>query len=281
MAAKKSDSMSVDMNAGMQAAKRQTLSTRERAYQFIQQKIVTGQLPAGSPLSELALAKELGSSRTPVREAISQLASEGILEQTANRGTTVRQFTRQDIIELYELREALETYAVGKVARQKVSHSDHERLSGLVEEIQTLIEELTGRKKPMLDDAQMKRFMATDLAFHSLLLRLAGNQRIAKVVQDTNVLIRIFSIRRKCHDLKQLQQIYRFHHEILEAVFLGNGQAAISLLSQHIQVSQQERLKDFDHWERESSLNQVILPFINLTAPIAIDNNKRSRNRRS
>lgn len=269
------------MKSGMQAAKSQMLSTRERAYQFIQQKIATGQFPAGSPLSELALAKELGSSRTPVREAISQLVSEGILDQTANRGTTVRQFTRQDIIELYELREALETYAVGKVARLKISHSDQERLSGLVEEIHTLMEELTVGKRQTLDDAQMRGFMATDLAFHSLLLRLAGNQRIAKVVQDTNVLIRIFSIRRKCHDWNQLQQIYRFHHEILEAVFLGNAQAATSLLSQHIQVSQQERLKDFDHWERESSLNQVILPFVHLIAAPPKENNRRSRNRRS
>ena len=94
-------------------------SAREKAYVLIQQKIARGELPPGSAVSEIPLAQELGSSRTPVREALGQLVAEGLLEQTPNRGAVVVQLGRQDIIDLYELREALEVYAVGKAAARR------------------------------------------------------------------------------------------------------------------------------------------------------------------
>ena len=106
---------------------------RERAYFLIQQKIVSGELMAGAAISEVSLAKELNSSRTPIREAMGQLVSEGVLEQIPNRGTIVTQFDRQDILELYELREALEVYAVEKVSQREIDSSDRQRLYGFVD----------------------------------------------------------------------------------------------------------------------------------------------------
>jgi DNA-binding GntR family transcriptional regulator len=240
------------------------LSIRERAYHLIQQKIVSGELTSGTAISELSLAKELNSSRTPVREAIGQLVSEGVLEQIPNRGTIVAQFTRHDILELYELREALEVYAVEKVAQQKIDSSDQERLYGLVDEIHVLHEELVTAHGSRLNQEQMQRFVRADLAYHTLLLRLAANRRILKVVQDTRLLMRIFSMRREGHDPGLLVQIHRFHREILDAVVAGNGEAAKRLLREHIQLSRQERLQSFDHWERESSLSQSLPVFMSL-----------------
>src|SRR5262249_11400151 len=83
-------------------------SSRERAYLYIQRKIGSGELPGGGAVSELALAKEIGISRTPIRESIGQLIAEGLLEQSPNRGVVVVQMRRSDIVDLYELREALE-----------------------------------------------------------------------------------------------------------------------------------------------------------------------------
>jgi len=156
-------------------------SMRTKAYTHIQRKIAAGELAAGSALSELALAKELGSSRTPIREAIGQLVAEGFLEQTPNRGAVVVQLTRQDIVELYELREALEVYAVGKAARERFRTSGLERLQGLADEIPTLKAELEISGGDTLNARQMHRFVASDLGFHTLLMRMAGNARILKV----------------------------------------------------------------------------------------------------
>ena len=95
------------------------LSIRERAYLHIQQLLLSGKLEAGSSVSEQLLARDLGSSRTPIREAMNQLAAEGLLEQSPNGGMIVAQLGREDIIELYELREALEVYAVGKMRARR------------------------------------------------------------------------------------------------------------------------------------------------------------------
>ena len=76
------------------------LSIRERAYLHIQQLLLSGKLEAGSSVSEQMLAKDLGSSRTPIREAMNQLAAEGLLEPSPNGGMIVTQLGREDIIEL-------------------------------------------------------------------------------------------------------------------------------------------------------------------------------------
>ena len=78
-----------------------------RAYDHLQQKLISGELRAGSMVSEQSLASEIGMSRTPVREAIRTLEQEGVLEQLPRFGTRVRTLERRDLVELYDLREAM------------------------------------------------------------------------------------------------------------------------------------------------------------------------------
>ncbi|MGA2145807.1 MAG: GntR family transcriptional regulator [Bryobacteraceae bacterium] len=239
-------------------------SMRSKAYLHIQRKIATGELAAGGALSELALAKELGSSRTPIREAIGQLVAEGFLEQTPNRGAVVIQLSRQDIVELYELREALEVYAVGKAAREPLRAWELERLQSLADEILVLQAELEKSGADALDPRQMHRFMICDLGFHTLLMRMAGNARILKVVNETRLLIRIFAIRRTGHRAVELDQIHRHHREILDAVAGRQPERAMQLISDHIQISRRERLDAFDHWDDENSLRRTAPEFFDL-----------------
>jgi DNA-binding GntR family transcriptional regulator len=242
-------------------------SIRERAYTHIQRKIISGELEAGSAVSELALAKELGSSRTPIREALGQLVAEGLLEQT-NRGALVVELSRQDIVDLYELREALEVFAIGKAARHKPREADVERLQKLVDDILVLKEELDHSGKSALDPQQMHRFMGCDLAFHAFLMRLAANARLIRVVNETRLLIRIFAMRHRGHASQELERIHRQHSELLTAVAGGEPEAAMRLIGEHIQNSQRERLEEFDHWEREKSLRESVPAFYKLLEPI-------------
>ena len=236
-------------------------SVRERAYLLIQQKIARGELPPGSAVSEIPLAQELGSSRTPIREALGQLVAEGLLEQTPNRGTVVVQLGRQDIIDLYELREALEVYAVGKVAARANTPQDMQRLQGFADQILALRDELRQLKRDKLDASQMNRFIACDLGFHTLLLRIASNARILKVVNETRLLIRIFAIHREGHDVPALTKIHGQHREILEAVGAKDSARAMAVMSNHIRESQSERLSEYDEWEHESSLRESLPAF--------------------
>jgi DNA-binding GntR family transcriptional regulator len=220
-----------------------------RAYDHLVRKIASGDLAAGSPLSEVALATEIGVSRTPVREAIGQLAAEGILQKISGRGTVVAEPTRQDIVDLYELREALEVYAVGHVARRGLKPDESTLLGQLVDEIAAVKDRLVRSGKTTLSGDLLQRFLAADLRFHTVLLQAAGNRRMSKVLGDTRLLLRIFTMRREDHTAALLTQVQRYHRRILEAVTHGNGPKAAQLLGEHIQASLQERLAEYEaHW---------------------------------
>lgn len=237
----------------------QNHSFRAKAYILLQKKIATGELPAGSLVSELALSKELGSSRTPVREAVSQLLAEGLLETSPGGGIVVTRLTRQGIIDLFELREALEVFAVGRATRGSVLPSDRQRLESLIAETPVLIRELKETGSSELNAEQMRRFTIADLSFHALLIRMAANVRILKVVNDTRLMIRVFGIERSGHKRKELERIHKSHREILHAVVEQDTAQAQALVAAHIQASASERLEGFDQWEREVSLASIDL----------------------
>jgi DNA-binding GntR family transcriptional regulator len=243
---------------------REDRSIREKAYLLIQQKIARGELPPGAAVSEVSLAQELGSSRTPVREALGQLVAEGLLEQTPNRATVVVQLKRQDIIDLYELREALEVYAAGKAARRPNSAQELQRLQNLSDEILTLKGELDESGQHELNPKQMHRFVACDLGFHALLVRMAANTRILKIVNETRLLIRIFAIHRRGHNASLLASIHRQHCEIVQALAGHDAERTTRILSAHIQASQQERLDEYDQWEHEAALRESLPLFLDL-----------------
>jgi DNA-binding GntR family transcriptional regulator len=242
-------------------------SIRDRAYLHIQRKIATGELKQGSAISELALAKELGISRTPIREAIGQLIAEGLLEQSPSRGTIVVQLTRQDIVDLYELREALEIYAVAKAARMSIKQADVKRLQDLADEILAIKDELHRSGKPVLDPLQMHRFITCDFGFHTLLMHIAANARLLKVVNETRLLIRVFAMRHQGHEEQELDRIYRQHQELIKALTEQDPERAVRTISDHIQTSREERLDAYDQWKRESSLREILPSFFDVPSP--------------
>ncbi len=236
-------------------------SIRTKAYEYIHGMIVSGDLVDGV-ISELAIAQELGSSRTPIREAIGQLVAEGLLEQTPNRGTTVVQLKRQDIVDLYELREVLECYAAGKAARLKPYSSEIERWQKHADEILALKEELVKSGKPRLKAVQIRRFMVADHNFHAILMQLAANARMLKAVTDSRLLIRIFAMGRQAYDASQLDRLYRQHDLIIRAVSDQNPELATDLITEHIRTSKEERLAAFDVWERDVAMRKNMVMFV-------------------
>jgi DNA-binding GntR family transcriptional regulator len=232
---------------------------REEAYFFIRHRIASGKLEPGRAISEVLLARKLGISRTPIREAIGQLAREGILEQTPHHRAVVVKLSREDITELYELREALEVYAVGKATRQTLRQADLDRLQSLNDANLTLRDELQRSGKPGLSQEQMHRFVTYDLAFHTLLLRLAANARLIKVANDTRLLVRIFAIRRCGYTIPELEGIHRQHCDVVRGIAEQNSPSAMHAISEHIQLRHVESLDDLNHWEAEASLRQTIL----------------------
>jgi DNA-binding GntR family transcriptional regulator len=243
-------------------------SIRQRAYVYIRRKIAEGELQAGNPISELDLAKELGSSRTPIREAISQLVAEGLLEQNQAGSVFVMQFTREDILDLCELREALETFALTKVTRLGLMQpGDKISLQKLAEAIKALKDELQKSGKIALNADQMSRFIAADFNFHALLMGLSQNARIHKVVNETHLLMRIFTMRKRGHSAEDLERIYKQHKELIEAIERGDCSDVTRVISAHLQASQRERLEEFDQHKREASIRNTMSAFQEMYQP--------------
>jgi DNA-binding GntR family transcriptional regulator len=234
-------------------------SIEEKAYLYLRGKILSGELAPGAAVSEASIARELGNSRGPLREAVRRLTAEGFLRQSPTGGSVVVDFSRREVAELYELREALEVYAAGKAAEHGLRPSERDTLQGMVNEILLLRDELDTCGAHHLSTKRMEKFIRIDLQFHTTLVRAAANARILKAVADTRVLLNIFGIRRKGHDAEQLTQIHRYHNEILAAVMRKDPSAAMGLLGEHIRVSKEERLREHDEREREAALGPPLL----------------------
>ncbi len=224
-------------------------SLRDRAYRYLREKMLSGELPPGTRVSEEALAGEIGISRTPVREAVKQMAHEGLLEAVPRVGTIVREPDRREIEELYELREALEGYAVEQAAG-RARREDLENLQRFLDEIGAVAGELKRTGKRALEGALLRRFLAADLGFHLRLLEAAGNRRIVKTAAESRVLGGIFGTRRQEHTAEVVAEAWRFHHRILSAVRRSDGRRARKLVVEHIRTSKREAL---DHLERRAS----------------------------
>jgi DNA-binding GntR family transcriptional regulator len=229
----------------------ETLSSK--AYKNIQERIFSGSLPVGSVVSEVSLANEIGVSRTPVREAVRRLCVDGLLEQVPGYGTIVRRQSRREMIELYQLREALESYAVG-VAAQNISNQDMARLEILCDKMRTIAHELRDSNLDALDSDGMGSFLAVDMAFHILLIRSAGNSRITKLASESRMLTGcFFRTNRRQHDLHIVAGAYRFHRRIFQAVQHSDVEKACRLTVEHIHAGMQGMIKQYDKIESASS----------------------------
>ena len=128
-------------------------SIGEKAYLYLRGRILSGELPPGAALSEASIARELGNSRGPLREAVRRLTAEGFLRQAPNGGSVVVEFSRRDVAELYELREALEVYAAGKAAEHKIRDSELAAMKRAVDDVLLLRDELEASGETQLDAA--------------------------------------------------------------------------------------------------------------------------------
>jgi DNA-binding GntR family transcriptional regulator len=142
---------------------RRAKTLAQQAADAIRRRIVGGELPMGAPLSENALAAELGVSKTPVREALLQLKMEGLVSIYPQRGSFVFDMTQVQIVELGELREALELAALA-LAMQRNRRTLVAAWRDLLAAMQAAIE--AG------DDAGYREL---DAKFHDVMLRLCGN----------------------------------------------------------------------------------------------------------
>lgn len=217
-------------------------STRtQQSYDEIRRRLLAGDFSPGTRLDFQKLAAELGVSTTPVREAISQLASEGLLQLVPRLGAIVPTLSREEIIELYGVREAMESYAAIKAA-DGITPSRLAELRGFVERMEAVGTKFFGQKKAFLEGQALRDFLSADLAFHMTIIEAAGNHRLTKLAADSHAHSRIFAADRLKHHRDLLDEALRQHRAIYEALARHDGEEARRQVALHIERSLEHTL---------------------------------------
>jgi DNA-binding GntR family transcriptional regulator len=191
----------------------------EYVYRRVREAILEAELPPGEIMSQVALAEELGVSRTPLREALRMLQAEGLVEARTNRRVRVAPISPSDLEELYSLRVVLEAQAL-RIAVPRMSQEHIARLEGSIAEMAHFAQQ-----------RDMRRWLIPHAEYHRQLTRLAGERFEALLSQLFDHAERY----RRLH-LGRGPSAWATadHREILDAVKLGEAQTAAAMLAAHL-----------------------------------------------
>jgi len=206
----------------------------EKSYLALRQKLAAGDLASGDQLVKRQLATELGVSLAPLREAINRLTSEGLVEHVAGAGAFVRQLTRQDLEELYVLRDVIETRAATEAAKF-ITDIQLEELESICDEWATVAGIL--HTSPATVE-QMDRWLNQDEHFHEILLDASRNRLLARVVREYRAISQVFDAQRRSpqiltHELAD--DTVDSHRQLVEALRNRDSQRAGQLVSEQIE----------------------------------------------
>ncbi len=215
------------------------LTLSQKVYEHLRGEILADSLAPGTELSEVALSRELEISRGPIREALRRLAAEGLVTMRPRRRAEVRSLTTGELIDAYQVREALEVMAV-RLAIPRITEADLARL-------ENLIDQMAGhaRRQAVAD------FFAANVAFHETLCELSGNDKLRETHHRLEGEIGRFQDRTLA--LRgNLDSSVSEHRAILAAVRLRDADRAAQLTADHIRVPVQRLQAALDPDPEES-----------------------------
>lgn len=216
----------------------------------IRAKIMSGEIAIGAPLRQADLAAQFGISRTPVREALRQLQTGGLIEVVPNRGAVVRVPVPWEVREAYEVRAELESLA----ARRAVDRLDDATIDQLRSVNQAMYERSLAAAEEPADGGEQRpaqRAGVDNDQFHGLIYQASGNTRLTRMLIEINdAFPRNVSGLVLRENSRHREENFREHEEIVEAFVAGDRERAAELMRDHV-LRAGEHLA---HWyERRSS----------------------------
>ncbi len=205
----------------------------QRVHEHLREEIISGRLMPGTELHEAALARSLGVSRGPIREALGRLATEGLVAIRPRRGAVVRALSSAEFIEAYQVREALEMMSV-RLAVPKLTAED-------LAAMERLIDDMASRGEA----GDVQGFFEANTEFHQRFFEVAGNGMLSELYRQLRG--QIDRHRLRSLELRgDLRRSIDEHRAILWAARTGDVERAVRLISDHIRVPQIQLLVE-DH----------------------------------
>ncbi|HVK15120.1 MAG TPA: GntR family transcriptional regulator [Gemmataceae bacterium] len=197
---------------------------KDAAYDKIKLRLLNNDYPPGSFLSERQLADSLGMSKTPVKAALERLEAEGYISVSPQQGIVVRELSVQEIADQYEIRAALESYALRTVAGRLTP-----------DQVSRVRANLKAQSK-LRGTGNVPLGVELDAAFHALFVEFLGNREILKVTGQLGekmqrVVTQVFRL-----SPGRIEASYEEHVAIANAVIDGRGDEAAGLIARHLEL---------------------------------------------
>ncbi len=197
------------------------------AYEEIRARILSGDFGPGERVTEEALARELGVSRTPVRQALTRLEAEGLVTLVPNRGAVVRSYSLDDVLEIYELRALLEGHAARRAAINVQPK--------ILETLWALVSEMEGFALGAFASRQeaVAWFTARNNRLHQAIHAASGNHRLLDLLKRTVQVPLVYRAFFAYTD-RDFALSHYYHRRIVQALECRDGDAAEALMRAHI-----------------------------------------------
>lgn len=206
----------------------------DAAYRTLKEQILAQAFLPGQRLHVDELARRLGMSRTPVKDALNALAREGLVEIAPRRGTFVAELSAETIAEVFDLRRALELLAA-ELLVGRATEADVQRLRARL----AALDELHDREDDV--DEHMRR----NLAFHREFVALAGNRKLLEVYEGLHVHIQIARVHARWRNWRQRRRQERDEHQAILAALAARDPAALAAtVDAHIRRSKASLVAD-------------------------------------
>jgi DNA-binding GntR family transcriptional regulator len=222
-----------------------TTSLTQKSYSQIRDMLVRGDLAPGQRLVTRTLAANIGVSLAPVREALNRLSSEGLVEHVPGAGAFVRNADRQDLEEIYVLRDATESCAAAEAAKH-ITEDQLEELDAIVDDWCRIAEAIPEQEGKHATREQLTRWLDNEEAFHETLVEASRNRLLAKVIGEYRAINSVFAAQR--HDPAILtrhiaDRTCNDRKELMQALHDRDAPLARSLMSDQIQKGKRTVLR--------------------------------------
>lgn len=205
-----------------------------KAYEWIRDAIESGELEMGTPLPENLLAREIGVSRTPIREALRSLEQDGYVKIIPQKGAFVSEISLEDLKEIYDIRKLLEPFA----ALSAVNRIPEEEIDEMEKGWKAL------KKAALAGEVDLTRVSEMDLLLHLTITKYATNKRIGAIITRYHAQIKRFQ-KLSAQSLSNIHETIGQHLEILEKLRERDARGLSSLLYEHIAKSESNIMKDY------------------------------------
>jgi DNA-binding GntR family transcriptional regulator len=199
----------------------------DQAFENLAESIVRGEIPPGTPLSELEITAKFGISRAPAREAIYQLEARGLVRRFRHHGARVVELSVDDLRELFQVREALEGMACRLAAERMNAAELDELTASLAKHVH----------QPDLASGEAYYQAGGDNDFHFRIARGSGNGRLVRALcEDLYHVLRVYRFRSSTHS-GRAKRAHKEHEAIAAALRARDAEAAEARMREHIRHS--------------------------------------------